>query len=143
MKFPNAIIYRITNDVNTLIYYGSSIQTREDRWENYDRDVRYDAKPRKVIRAMREIGIEHFKMEVVEVFPCDDAQDLKWREGEWIKETKSTDPNIGYNDLVPGGKHAGALYIPHADAKEAKRIANKKRYLHKKIPKDLENLDDY
>ena len=84
-KFNNGKIYKITNDVNDECYIGSTCNTLTYRWSMHK--VHYQS-PKyqeiKVYKFMSDIGIEHFKIELVEEYPCETKEQILQREGYFI-----------------------------------------------------------
>lgn len=95
-----AYIYKISNDVNDLVYIGQT--KREDIMIRFKEHYYYahtkDGKYRAFGKAINEIGFEHFKIEVLE--ECDQSM-LNEREIYWISYYDSY--NHGYN-MTPGGQ---------------------------------------
>jgi hypothetical protein len=50
---------------------------------------------------MLNLGIDKFKIELIENFPCDRKEDLERREGYYIKKLNTLAGN-GYNRYLPG-----------------------------------------
>lgn len=97
-----AIIYKISNDVNDKVYIGQTIYSLEFRYRQHLRE--YEKKTqRKLYIAMNEIGIEHFKVEVIE--KCKE-QELDEREKYWIRYYNSQ--KEGYNMTIGG--NGGSIY---------------------------------
>lgn len=81
--YSNSKIYKITNDINDLIFIGSTIQPLSKALSTH--------KQRSKIRKMRfyidmkMIGPEHFKILLIENHPCNSKEELKAHEDEVIK----------------------------------------------------------
>lgn len=95
-------IYKITNDINSKIYIGQTINTIEYRFRCHINEANQQNHQNKFHNALREIGPEHFKIELIE--ECDNDE-LNDRECYWIKYYDSV--NTGYNTTWGGscGKH--------------------------------------
>lgn len=97
------IIYKVTNDVNEMVYIGQTMYLLENRWEwhlNKASNIKDNCKFHK---AIREIGQEHFKCEEIERVNKDILND---REIYWISFYNSF--LNGYNSTLGGnGKRAG------------------------------------
>lgn len=87
-------IYKVTNDVNDKIYIGQTINSIEYRFRCH---INEPIKNNKFHKALSDIGVEHFKIELVE--ECLD-EDLNDREKYWIKFYDSV--NRGYNTTWGG-----------------------------------------
>ena len=89
INYQEGKIYKICNIINDDIYVGSTTQKLCERM----RDHRYcvnnnKKKDRPLYKAFRELGIEHFFIELIEKCPCNDKDELRKKEGEWIRELK-------------------------------------------------------
>jgi hypothetical protein len=71
---------------------------------------------------MREIGTEHFYIELVEEYSCDNIEQLNRREGHFIREFNSY--NNGYNGVI-AGRNKKEYY---GDNKEQRTEYNKEYY---------------
>jgi group I intron endonuclease len=84
-------IYKLINDLNDKIYIGSStyqyLSTRLRCHKNSSKNEtgRRDSKLYKYIR---EKGIEHFQIELIEEYTCETKQQLCEREQYWIEQLK-------------------------------------------------------
>lgn len=89
-------IYIIENDVNNKVYIGQTVHTCERRFAEHVRKARREEFKTKLCRAMREIGIEHFK--VRQLIECDDSE-LTKQETFFVNKYNSI--NDGYNSVYP------------------------------------------
>lgn len=92
-------IYKITNDVNDIVYIGSTVQRLSKRM-NQHRECGKKTSKTPFQNAMTEIGIEHFEMKLVRKFPCQTREEL---EAEEDREMDSYDEL--YNSKR-NGKHS-------------------------------------
>lgn len=93
----NFLIYQIKNDVNSLLYIGITNQLLRARMLQHIGSARRgNQKPLYV--AMRELGIEHFFIELLETCPA--RQQAECRETDLI-ETLGTAYPHGYNVRAP------------------------------------------
>ena len=88
-NYQEGKIYKIYNTTNDDIYVGSTTQKLCERM----RDHRYsitDAKAGKqlIYKAFREHGVDNFYIELIEKCPCNDRQELRRKEGEYIRSLK-------------------------------------------------------
>ena len=94
MDYKNGKIYKIINDVNDLIYIGSTTQSLSRRFSEHKKD-----NIRKlqfiIYKAFKEIGVEHFKIILIEEYPCENRDQLRAREQYYIELFKSN--KNGYN----------------------------------------------
>lgn len=93
------IVYAIRNDVNDLVYVGQTVVPLAVRFGAHLRSRRDDMT---IARAIREIGREHFRVEVLEECRSQDALDRAER--TWIESLDTVEPN-GYNRSLGTGRH--------------------------------------
>lgn len=86
-KYKNGKIYKIINDVDDKIYIGSTCDTLCKRMANH-RNMSNRCNT-KIYSHFISIGIEHFKIILIEKYPCDNKNELLKREAHYIKELKS------------------------------------------------------
>lgn len=92
-------IYIITNDINNKVYIGQTVTTLRNRWNQHvSKSKRSNSY---FYKAVREIGIEHFKMNLLEQCNADELND---KERYYISKYDSY--NNGYNSTLGGfGTH--------------------------------------
>ncbi len=94
-NFNNGKIYKITNDYNNDIYVGSTCDTLVKCFSchrckiNCKRDGH-----RPLYTLMKEIGVDRFRIELIEDFPCEDKYQLRQKEGFWIRELGTLNKTI-------------------------------------------------
>ena len=86
-KYSNGKIYQILNHKTDDIYIGSTCNPLTKRFY-YHKSFYHDPKSqsRKLYAKMTEIGLEHFYIELVEDFECESKEQLRAREGFFIRE---------------------------------------------------------
>lgn len=89
------IIYRIKNKRNGMMYIGQTRRPIEDRWYEHKYDAEKGKSKSPLHVAMRDEGVEHFKVKVVEKCLNEELND---REEFWIKKLNTL--NKGYNDFI-------------------------------------------
>jgi hypothetical protein len=75
MKYQYGKIYKIVNDIDKLIYVGSTIRPLNSRFTEH----KYEAKRSpniKLYKHFAELGIEHFKIKLIKNYPCADRTAL-------------------------------------------------------------------
>jgi Uri superfamily endonuclease len=77
-----AFIYKITNKKTDDVYVGSTIQTLKNRFKAHKSNANVN-KPGKLYECMRKIGIEHFKIELLEVLDTDHKSSIGEKEKEY------------------------------------------------------------
>ncbi len=97
MRYKNCKIYKLVNNTNDMIYIGSTINSLRRRFSYH----KYMAKTSniKLYKAMREIGIDKFRMELLEECSFEYKEDLLMREKDWIMRLDSI--KKGYNHFIP------------------------------------------
>ena len=84
-KFNNAKIYKITNDYNDDVYIGSTCDTLTKRFSVH-KNFSVSKKHRPLYVLMKDIGIERFRIDLIEEYPCKDKMELNMREGYYIRD---------------------------------------------------------
>ncbi len=93
--FKNGRIYCIRNMIDDDIYVGSTCQPISKRMAKH-RENRNDKRNRnmKLYVKMRDIGVDNFYIELIEECPCDNLEQLRRREGHFIREMATLNQNI-------------------------------------------------
>lgn len=91
-------IYKIINDINRKVYIGQTIQPPYLRWAKHLMNINDENCNMEIIKAMRELGWEHFNFKVIEEVP---QEQLNEREFFWIQQFNSCED--GYNENYPKG----------------------------------------
>jgi len=143
--YTNSKIYVIRNGMNEKLYVGSTTSSLSKRMVQH----RSDAKTNRpgyefpLYVAMRELGIEHFYIELLEDFPCERKEQLNKKEGERIREMKTLAP-IGYNARI-AGRSVETWHAEHPEktktAKQAYEDRNRVALNAKSRARYSENLD--
>lgn len=92
-------IYKIINDINQKVYIGQTKRTIERRWSEHQKYANEEDSKSKLYLAMKEIGINHFKIEPIEQIYGVEERNI--REKYWIKYYNSF--YDGYNSTRGGG----------------------------------------
>lgn len=97
MDYSKGKIYCIRNHVNDEVYVGSTRQPLSSRMAEHRRCLTKEKeKHRPLYVLMSELGVEHFYIELIEEFPCNNKEQLCKREGHYIREMGSL------NKVIPG-----------------------------------------
>jgi len=100
IDYQNGKIYKIVNDVNDMIYVGSTTTTLSRRLSCH----KVNKGTSRFYTELRAIGKEHFRIILIELFPCTCKSELEAREfavmNEYPKDTL-------FNSIIDG-KHADA-----------------------------------
>ena len=107
--FKNGKIYCIRNWVDDDLYVGSTTQSLSKRMQTH-RGNMYSEKcwNYRLYQKMRDIGKEHFYIELIEKYECDDIEELRKKEGEWIRK-------IGTLNQLVAGRTKQENYIENRD----------------------------
>ena len=80
-------IYCIRNDINDEIYIGSTCQSLSQRMAQHRRTLKCGKLGgMKLYNLMIDLGEENFYIELIEEYPCENKDQLRKREGEFIRE---------------------------------------------------------
>ena len=82
--YSKAKIYKILNDVDDDVYVGSTCQPLSVRMAGHR--CYSGTSPLKLYHKMRDIGVHHFYIELIEETPCENKEQLRAREGEYIRK---------------------------------------------------------
>ena len=84
MDYSKAKIYKIINTQDDEVYIGSTTQPLNARFRGHKcrwkEGITY-----RLYQHMSKCGVDEFSIELVEEYPCANKQELRSREGEWIK----------------------------------------------------------
>lgn len=83
-NYNDGKIYELYNLINDDVYVGSTCEVLSRRKAKHWYQAKN--KPSPVHKAMMEIGLEHWKIRLIEDFPCERKEQLNAREGHWIRE---------------------------------------------------------
>ena len=91
-KYQNGKIYSIRNHLDNDIYIGSTTISLSNRMVKH----RCYAKTCKsnIYIKMREMEIDNFYIELVEEYPCDNIEQLRKKEGEYIRQMGTLNTRI-------------------------------------------------
>jgi group I intron endonuclease len=95
-------IYKIVNSENDIIYIGSTTQTLAGRMYGHRCNAKTLTKSCGIYKAIREIGIERFKIVIIENYSCESLDELQAREYQIMKECKKADVEL-YNLMTEKG----------------------------------------
>ena len=84
-QYKNSRIYCIRNHINDDIYVGST-QSLSNRMAEHRSRVKNNVKTHYLLyQKMKELSVENFYIELVEEVPCDNLEQLRKKEGEYIR----------------------------------------------------------
>ena len=87
MGYKNGKVYQVLNNVNDDIYIGSTYQALSKRLYEHKSDS--NEGKGELYKLMRDIGKEPFYIELIELYPCNNREELRAREGYYIRERGS------------------------------------------------------
>ena len=95
-EYKNGKIYCIRNTVNDDVYVGSSCEPYLSKRMVKHRSSAKNERDRNMLlyQKMNEIGIEHFYIELIENYPCESKDQLRAREGHYIREMATLNKRI-------------------------------------------------
>ena len=93
--FQNGKIYKITNNINSEVYVGSTCDILRKRF-NYHKKDRTKKRCAEIplYKLMNELGTDIFRIDLVEDYACNDKQALRQREGYWIRQVGTLNEKI-------------------------------------------------
>jgi hypothetical protein len=117
-NYENGKVYKIVNMVDDEIYVGSTCYSLTKRMSMHKRDAQ-TSKMAKVHVKMRNIGIENFKIILIELYPCSNRDELTMREEEFRVNLRATLNTVSCNTGVPRSVYnlcwSAANYIMNGD----------------------------
>ena len=124
--YTNGRIYKILNYIDNEVYVGSTCQPLSKRMVAHRAAAN---KPKKqhspLYTKMNEYGIENFYIELIEPYPCKNNEELRKREGHYIREFGTLNKNIA------GRSQQEYSRDRHQNNRE-KELARSKEYRQKK-----------
>ena len=86
-KYHNTKIYSIRNKFNDDIYIGSTTVSLSQRMTKHRASMNCERRGGCLLyQKMREHGVENFFITLIEKYPCNDIEELRAKEGEWIEK---------------------------------------------------------
>ena len=92
MDYKNGKIYQILNNVNDDVYVGSTTQPLCERLYKHKADTK--VRDCNVHKLIREIGEDNIYIELIESCPCNSREELRAREGYYIRERGTLNKKI-------------------------------------------------
>ena len=87
MDYQHGNIYKILNTVDDSCYIGSTIQPLSKRMAHHRKCMNNIAKRHRLLYTkMRDLGVANFYIGLLEDYPCDNVEQLRRREGHFIRE---------------------------------------------------------
>jgi hypothetical protein len=80
-RYTNGKIYQITNNLNDMIYIGSTCLPLRKRWYNHKNEMNYGkGSTRRLFQMAAQIGWDEMRIVLVESYSCDSSDELRRRE---------------------------------------------------------------
>ena len=93
--YKNGKIYCIRNNINDDVYVGSTTQPLSKRMAKHREDAKRENKMHRTFYSkVNEIGIENFYIELIEDYPCESLEQLRKREGHYIRKMGTLNQQI-------------------------------------------------
>ena len=95
--YKNGKIYCIRNTISNDVYVGSSCEPYlSKRMVKHRSSAKANDRDRNMLlyQKMRELGVENFYIELLENYPCDSKDQLRAREGHYIREIATLNKRI-------------------------------------------------
>lgn len=96
-NFENSKIYKLWSPSNNLVYYGSTVQTLEQRFREHKSRYKHYIEDNNYCAYVTSFEIMKYmdcKMELLEECPCDNKQQLLKKEAEYIKNNECVNKEI-------------------------------------------------
>lgn len=92
------IVYKITNTINSKIYFGITKHSISKRWNEHK--CKSKSGSSHLYKAMRKYGLDKFSIDVIKECETDEA--MYSLEVYYIKKYKTNNPHFGYNNSEGG-----------------------------------------
>lgn len=128
-------VYKVVNDIDTDFYVGSTtLQYLCDRLCGHRQTSKNDTTRRQspLYQKIRAIGSDHFRIELIEEYPCESKKELLVREQYWIDLLKPTlnkfkaieqrTPEQYYKDIYQKEKEYRLAYCKEYYQRNAEQI---------------------
>jgi hypothetical protein len=98
-KMIDGFIYKIVNEVDDMVYVGSTIKTLTRRYQHHVQI--HDISPSSLYKKMREVGVDKCSIVLIEEVVCKSKKDLLLREQHHLNqvpvELRLNDRNAAYD----------------------------------------------
>ncbi len=94
-------IYKIVNDVNDIVYIGSTCNPLLSTRMSQHRASSKVATTTPLYSAMNELGVHSFRILLIKPFPCNNKSELEAEEYTVMKEIKQTGITL-FNSIIDG-----------------------------------------
>ena len=133
-------IYKIINDVDNLVYVGSTaLEHINNRMRYHKSDMKRTLKKNfKLYKHMNNIGVNNFKIILLETINTNDKKEIYKRERYWINFYNSI--NNGLNEVNPIKLEEDKNFIINCYCGKKYKISSKYNHNKSIIHKDVEKF---
>ena len=113
MGYDKAKIYQIVNDITDDIYICSTCQPLSKRMAEHRTSMRSKRDSHiKLYQKMSEIGVEHFRIELIKECPCENIEQLRAIEGKYIRDLGTLNSQVAGRTMSEYCKEFKERYYP-------------------------------
>ena len=113
MGYDKAKIYQIINDVSDDVYIGATCQPLSKRMAEHRISMKSKRdKHIKLYQKMAEIGVEHFRIELIKETPCENIEQLRAIEGKYIRELGTLNSKVSGRNSAQYNQEFKERYKP-------------------------------
>lgn len=132
MSYENGKIYKLWSPSKNLVYYGSTIETLEERLANHKYNYKSYKKTNHYYSSFLVLECEDYKIELVEEYPCNNKTELEKKEGEYIRANECVNFRIAgrtkqeyMNDTKEQKKQYDKIYKKQYSEKHKEELKEK------------------
>jgi group I intron endonuclease len=141
IDYSKGKVYKITNDVNNELYIGSTIKTLSQRMAKHRQDSKQErCQNYKIYKAFEEIGVEHFKIVLLEECLCVNRDQLRAKEDHYIQLLK---PAYNMISAVLNLENQKKNRAEHYDTNKDDILTRNKEYYNANADKILKQKAEY
>ena len=141
--YNNGKIYCIRNNITDDIYVGSTTQPLSKRMAKHRQDSRREIKMhRPFYLKVNELGIDNFYIELIENYPCESLEQLRKREGHYIRKMGTLNQQIAgrtCKELLEQNKEKVKEYFKEY----SKEYREKQRNIKEWVEQNKEKVKQY
>ena len=127
-RYTNGKIYQITNNLNDMIYIGSTCLPLRKRWYNHKNEMNYGkGSTRRLFQMAAQIGWDEMRIVLVESYSCDSSDELRRREEYHLQQ-------------VPAERR---LNMMHAYQTPAEHVEQKRQHAARYQAANKEKIREY
>ena len=136
-KYENGKIYCIKNYIDNDTYVGHTTQALSKRMDAHRSACKDPKKSNaRLYQKMNKLGIDNFYISLLQKCPCDDIEELRAKEGEWIETVGNLNVNLAgktpQEQKEIRSEKKKEKYINDIEYQEKAKQRNKERWENKK-----------